>query len=106
MFDVRREEQAHASWSPDGSRIAVDIQRSKSHLDVSNATLFTMARDGSDKRVLVRTYINDGLYSVYGVPNEPWAMEWKWVWYSSESQSNASADTSVLVGPPNSLPNP
>ena len=103
VFNVRGEEQAHASWSPDGSRIAVDMQKSKSHLDVSNATLSTMAKDGSDKRVLVRTYSNG---SVYGVPNEPWAMEWKWVWYSSEGQSNASTDTSVLVGPPNSLPLP
>ena len=103
VFDVRGVDQAHASWSPDGSRIVVDMQKSQSYLDVSNATLFTMAKDGSDKRVLVRTYSNGGLY---GVPNEPWAMEWKWVWYSPENQSNASADTFVLVGPPNSVPNP
>ena len=99
-----------ASWSPDGSRIAVDVRKYSSSGPEFGArvSLFTMAKNGSDKRVLVRQ-TEDGVgrvESLIAVDNEPMETEEIWVWHSSESQSNASADTSVLVGPPNSVPNP
>ncbi len=77
-----------ASWSPDGSRIAVDIQGFSSSGSEYSArvSLFTMTKDGSDKRVLVRQtedYVGrfDSLVAVH---NEPWETEENWVWYSSE----------------------
>ena len=81
MFDGPEDwDIAHASWSPDGSRIAVTVE----DYDVSDpvkgdAILVTMARDGSDKRVLARISIELGLHAV---PNEPWDEKTGWVWHS------------------------
>ena len=53
--------QYHAAWSPDGSRIAVHdgaVVAPEGHYILPNqrpdVALFTMARDGSDVRILVR----------------------------------------------------
>ena len=110
--DLEGVEEAYASWSPNGLRIAVGIGAFQDYEDETRVSLFTMAPDGSDKRALLTFHL--------GAPDERgWRTGWVdpahgapldteagWVWYSSESQSNASADTSVLVGPPNSLPHP
>ena len=61
---------AYASWSPDGSRIAVTVEHmGESGPNIGDAILLTMARDGSDKRVLARISTELGLHAV---PNEPW----------------------------------
>ena len=110
--DLEGVEEAYASWSPNGLRIAVGIGAFQDYEDETRVSLFTMAPDGSDKRALLTFHL--------GAPDERgWRTGWVdpahgapldteagWVWYSSENQSNASADTSVLVGPPNSLPHP
>ena len=71
-------EHAYASWAPDGSRIAITVQQAGGNdPDDREAFLLTMARDGSDKRAMVR--IDE---RVYAVPNEPWEGEGEWVWYS------------------------
>ena len=73
---------AYASWSPDGSRIAVSVE---SHVEngpnVGDAILLTMAPDGSDMRVLARL---NAEYELFRVPNEPWQGEAKWVWHLPE----------------------
>ena len=72
--------RAYASWSPDGSRIAITVERMGEFGPiVGDAVLLTMARDGSDKRVLVR---HGHEYRPYAVPNEPWEGEGEWVWHS------------------------
>ena len=64
-------EHAYASWAPDGSRIAITVQQAGGNdPDDREAFLLTMARDGSDKRAMVR--IDE---RVYAVPNEPWEGE-------------------------------
>ena len=53
---IPHEGRPHAAWSPDGSRIAIRSPGqpyTNPHADGS-AALFTMARDGTDVRVLVR----------------------------------------------------
>ena len=46
----------YASWSPDGSRIAVFYQDQYPIIDGHVVVLFTMARDGSDIRALITGY--------------------------------------------------
>ena len=46
----------HASWSPDGNRIAVFYQDQYPIIDGHVVVLFTMARDGSDIRALITGY--------------------------------------------------
>ena len=71
---------AHASWSPDGSRIAITVEELYGPApNEGDAILLTMARDGSDMRVLARASNELGLHAV---PNEPWEGEGGWVWYS------------------------
>ena len=70
--------EAAASWSPDGSRIAVTVPyRDGYWSDDGDVIFFTMARDGSDKRALVMA---NKYGEAYAVPNEPW--EGEWVWHS------------------------
>ena len=71
---------AYASWSPDGSRIAITVEQYHGTDSYDgNAILLTMARDGSNNRVLVR--FNEGFkFSVDS--NEPWDAETGWVWHS------------------------
>ena len=52
----------HASWSPDGSRIAVYAG------SLSDVVLYTMARDGSDIRVLVEKAGDGSLTAAKGRP--------------------------------------
>ena len=69
---------ASASWSPNGSRIAIAVQNyDESDSDEGYAVLLTMTKDGSDKRVLVRAKRGVGFYAV---PNEPWDEEVEWIW--------------------------
>ena len=69
-----------ATWSPDGSRIAVAIQgRDRYWSDDGDVILFTMALDGSDKRALVKV---SKYGEAYAVANEPWEGEGEWVWHS------------------------
>ena len=69
---------ASASWSPNGSRIAIAVQNyDESDSDKGYAVLLTMTKDGSDKRVLVRAKRGVGFYAV---PNEPWDEEVEWIW--------------------------
>ena len=71
---------AHASWSPDGSRIAITVEELYGPApNEGDAILLTMARDGSDMRVLARASNELGLHAV---PNEPWDAEAGWVWHS------------------------
>ena len=69
---------AYASWSPDGSRIAITVEQYHGTDSYDgNAILLTMARDGSNNRVLVR--FKEGFkFSVDS--NEPWDGETGWVW--------------------------
>lgn len=68
--------EAVASWSPDGSRIAVSIPyRDRYWANDGDVIFFTMARDGYDKRVLVMV---TAYGEAYAVPNEPWEGEWVW----------------------------
>ena len=48
------------AWSPDGSRIAVRVETTRLNGD-SNVVLYTVARDGSDMRVLVRKGLGGNL---------------------------------------------
>lgn len=71
-----------AAWSPDGSRIAVSVpRRDRIWADEGDVMLFTMARDGSDKRTLVKVRKYG---EAYAVPNEPWEGEGEWVWHLPE----------------------
>ena len=71
---------ASASWSPDGSRIAIAVQTNdESDSDRGYAVLLTMTKDGSDKRILVRAKRGVGFYAV---PNEQWDEELVWTWPS------------------------
>ena len=45
----RRDGTGGAAWSPDGSRIAFHVNR-----EYSDAVLYTTARDGSDRRIVVK----------------------------------------------------
>ena len=71
----------HASWSKDGSRIAVYAEGTAASIDNGfDIVLFTMNPDGSDKRVLVRDRRNvdattSDLYAVQGGSWDP-SMEW------------------------------
>ena len=110
--DLEGVEEAYASWSPNGLRIAVGIGAFQDYEDETRVSLFTMAPDGSDKRALLTFHL--------GAPDERgWRTGWVdpahgapldteagWVWYSPEGKIISSAEASVLVGPPNSLPNP
>ena len=71
---------AYASWSPDGLRIAITVEQYHGTDSYDgNAILLTMARDGSNNRVLVR--FKEGFkFSVDS--NEPWDEEAGWVWHS------------------------
>ncbi len=64
---------AKATWSPDGSRVAVHVNYNSNAPDQDRAiVLFTMAPDGSDKRVLVRKNEGGGRYVAgYGMPWTP-----------------------------------
>ena len=44
----------HRAWSPDGTRIAVHSTRLDGDVSSPEIVLFTIARDGSDRRILVR----------------------------------------------------
>ena len=75
---------AAASWAPDGSRIAITVQQAGGNdPDDREAFLLTMARDGSDKRALVK--VNE-YGEAYAVPNEPWDEEAGWVWHSPQEE--------------------
>ena len=63
--------ESYASWSHDGSRIAVSVPRSGSG---TAPVALTMAPDGSDKRVLVRHIAGQGLEAGQG---EPWPPKFK-----------------------------
>ena len=55
---------ANLAWSPDGSRIAVRSRRPPLRFGTSgleDVVLFTMAPDGSDKRILVRNALGEQL---------------------------------------------
>ena len=88
---------AYASWSPDGSRIAVTVEHmGESGPNIGDAILLTMARDGSDKRVLARISTELGLHAV---PNEPWDEEAGWVWNPQQEEINpASTGTPTPAG--------
>ena len=88
---------AYASWSPDGSRIAVTVEHmGESGPNIGDAILLTMARDGSDKRVLARISTELGLHAV---PNEPWDEEAGWVWDPQREGINpASTGTPTPAG--------
>ena len=95
---------AYASWSRDGSRASVIVWYPDGRYLV-----FTMARDGSDKRSLIRGLLKfDDRRQFQFQPNhgEPFDTKAGWVWYSPAGKIISSTDTSVLVGPPNSLPTP
>lgn len=71
---------ANASWSPDGSRIAVSVSDILAdYADEGDVILFTMARDGSDKRVLAKA---NSAFGRHAIPNEQWEGEGEWEWYS------------------------
>ena len=56
-FSVLRNQYVRATWSPDGSRIAVHARFDSNVPDKDESiVLFTMAADGSDARILVRYY--------------------------------------------------
>ncbi len=67
IASLQQMSRARATWSPDGSRVAVHAP------DQDRAiVLFTMAPDGSDKRVLVRKSEGSGRYVAgYGMPWTP-----------------------------------
>ena len=78
MFTGLEARQVYASWSPDGSRVAVYIRWGSE--DTDEVALFTMAPDGSDKRILARERIalrSDGDLLVPG-HNEPWFPSFEW----------------------------
>ena len=95
---------ADASWSRDGSRASVIVWYPDGRYLV-----FTMARDGSDKRSLIRGLLkfdDRRQFQFQPAHGEPFDTKAGWVWYSPEGKIISSAEASVLVGPPNSLPNP
>lgn len=51
--------KAYASWSPDGSRIAVDIRQYHGSMTYSGSgvRLFTMAREGTNKSILITSHV-------------------------------------------------
>ena len=57
-FDYRSRNKYRASWSPDGSRIAVLDFHQIGDSRQSHVLLFTMATDGTDRRPLVRWFQN------------------------------------------------
>lgn len=71
---------AHATWSPDGSRIAIAVDRYEYVVEgpnIGKAILITMASDGTDQQVLLRARSDVGVYTV---ANEPWEERGEWVW--------------------------
>ena len=62
--DPSPDEYSLTSWSPDGSRIAIQTTYDSTHLTV----LYTVARDGSGSKVLITRDRNGDLSAAGGVP--------------------------------------
>jgi Tol biopolymer transport system component len=98
---------ADAFWSPDGSRIAVYITKyhDSENYDSKRVSLFTMARDGTDKGALVTSHA--------GPPDERgWREAWlepaygesvdrltHWKWHDAQSRLITGGESSLLTGP-------
>ena len=59
---------SQTSWSPDGSKIAIQTTSDSSQGPPYRYELYTVARDGSDTRVLVKNDRHGNLSPAGGVP--------------------------------------
>ena len=92
MFTGLQARGGHASWSPDGSRVAVYIEWNLNAPDEDDdVVLFTMAPDGSDKRIVAR-WIEGKMRPGYG---QPWVphQDWKPATTSISGAASISAMT-------------
>ena len=91
---VLRNQYVRATWSPDGSRIAVYARFNSNVPDKDESiVLFTMAADGSDARILVR-YYGDKREAVNG---EAWDPNFEWESFETSMTGSTSESTATLT---------
>ena len=91
---VLRNQYVRATWSPDGSRIAVYARFDSNVPDKDESiVLFTMAADGSDARILVR-FNGDKREAANG---EAWDPNFEWESFETSMTGSTSESTATLT---------